>query len=83
MIYQSKNNKEDISLLENFEDAYLLVDYAFMYNFSNIINENILQNYEINIYIVEEDYFMIYLKRDSSIIQSEIKFYKNKFLNPI
>ena len=26
---------------------------------------------------------MIYLKRDSSIIQSEIKFYKNKCLNPI
>ena len=31
----------------------------------------------------EGDYFMIYLKRDSSIIQSEIKFYKNKCLNPI
>ena len=26
--------KEDISLCENFEDAYILVDYAFMYNFS-------------------------------------------------
>ena len=75
--------KEDISLCENFEDAYLLVDYAFMSNFSNIINENILQNYAINIYMFEGEYFIIYLKRDSSIIQSEIKFYKNKCLNPM
>ena len=75
--------KEDISLCENFEDAYILVDYAFMYNFSNIINENILKNYVINIYMFEGEYFMIYLKRDSSIIQSEIKFYKNKCLNPM
>ena len=52
-----------------------------MYNFSNIINENILKNYAMNIYMFEGEYFMIYLKRDSSIIQSEIKFYKNKCLN--
>ena len=32
----------------------------------------------MNIYMFEGEYFMIYLKRDSSIIQSEIKFYKNK-----
>jgi len=31
----------------------------------------------------EGEYFMIYLKRDSSITQSEIKFYKNKCLNPM
>ena len=54
-----------------------------MYNFSNIINENILKNYAMNIYMFEGEYFMIYLKRDSSIIQSEIKFYKNKCLNPM
>ena len=39
-----------------------------MYNFSNIIDENILKNYAINIYMFEGEYFMIYLKRDSSII---------------
>jgi len=78
-----KDYKEDIILCENFDDAYLLVDYIFMNNFSNIINENILKNYVINIYMFEKEYFMIYLKRDSSLIKSEIKFYKNKCLNPM
>ena len=31
----------------------------------------------------ENYYFMIYLKRDSTIIKSEIKIYKNKCLNPM
>ena len=75
--------KEDIKLVENFEEAYLLVDYIFMNNFSDIINENILKNYVINIYMFEKEYFMIYLKRDSSLIKSEIKFHTNKCLNPM
>ena len=75
--------KEDISLCENFEDAYILVDYAFMQNFSDIIKENILKNYAINIYMFEREYFMIHLKRDSRLIESEIKFYKNKCCNPM
>ena len=75
--------KEDIKLVENFEEAYLLVDYAFMNNFSDIVNENILKNYVINIYMFEKEYFMIKLKRDSSLIKSEIKFNKNKCANPM
>ena len=75
--------KKDISLCENFEETYLLVDYDFMSNFCNIVKESILKRYKINIYMFENYYFMIYLKRDSTIIESEIKFYKNKCLNPM
>ena len=75
--------KKDISLCENFEETYLLVDYDFMSNFCNIVKESILKRYKINIYMFENYYFMIYLKRNSTIIESEIKFYKNKCLNPM
>ena len=49
--------KKDISLCENFEETYLLVDYDFMSNFCNIVKESILKRYKINIYMFENYYF--------------------------
>ena len=78
-----KTYKDKLSMCLIFDEAYILVDFVFMLNFSKIIEENDLYNYAISIYMFENYFFMIYFKRDRSLISPEIKLFKNKCMNPM
>ena len=74
---------EDIGLCKNFDEVYLLVDFAFMSNFKKILKEGILESYSIKINMFEKYYFILYLKREDFLPVSEIKIIKNKCENPM
>ena len=75
--------KENMPLCLYFDEAYILVDFIFMKYFRDIIGEKILEKYAINIYMFENYFFMIYLKKDSNLIFHEIKIFKNMCMNPM
>ena len=68
-----------IKQINDYEDAYLLADFVFMLNFSNIIREKNLK-YIFNIYMFEGSYFMVHLKKEKGLIE-EVKIHKNKCKN--
>ena len=75
--------EKDIILCTNFEESYLLVDYVFLSNFEKIFEENIFKNYNIYIYMLENNYFLLHLKKVTKEKPGEIIIYKNKCKNPM
>ena len=75
--------EKDIILCTNFEESYLLVDYVFLSNFEKIFEENIFKNYNIYIYMFENNYFLLHLKKVTEEKPGEIIIYKNKCKNPM
>ena len=73
---------DKISICEYFDEIYILVDFVFMLNLNQIFTK-IKIDYNIYIYMFENYYFMIYLKKDNKIITPEIQLIKNSCNNPM
>jgi len=66
-----------------FDELYILVDFLFLKNISEIIKEEKLNLYDINIYLFEvKNSFMIYMKK-TNLSLNIIKLEKNTCKNPM
>ena len=63
------NYKINVNVFNLFKEIYIMIDLIFLKNISMFIDNTILENYEINIYIMTKDTFLMHLKKGNIIIQ--------------
>ena len=78
-----KNYINKMSFCYYFDEFYILVDFLFLKNISEIIKAEKLNLYDINIYLFEvKNSFMIYMKK-TNLSLNIIKLEKNTCKNPM
>ena len=67
--YIIEDYKMNINKFYLFDEIYIMVDLIFLKNISLFIDNKILENYDINIFMMTKDTFLMHLKKDNFIIQ--------------
>ena len=68
--------------LNIFNEIYIMVDFIFLKNISFLVNNNILENYNITIYMLQKENFIMHLKKENAPIQL-ITIKKEECENPL
>lgn len=66
--YIINDYKDKMKYFNSFDDIYIMVDLIFLENMSEFKDEGIFGSYDITIYMIKQDKFIIHMKKESFVL---------------
>ena len=80
--YLIEDYQDKVNHFNWFNEIYIMVDLIFLQNIRLLIEKEIFETYELTIYMIKQDKFIIYMKKVNFTIQL-IKIYNDESENPL